>query len=263
LQTTGAPTGTQTLWTVGEVAELTRLSIRTLHHYDDLGLLRPSARSGANYRLYTPADLERLRRVLTWRDLGFSLADIARLLGAGAAEERRALELQATLLTEQLRQTRQKLSAVTSLLGAARREGAPMTREELKEMFGSFAHGQYEDEVQERWGDTEAYRQSRARTEKYTKADWAQLKAEMEAINARYVALMDAGVGPDSPQAAAAAEAQRSHFDRWYYDCSPQMLRNVSDLWVSDERFTRNIDRVRPGLAAYQHAAVQAWAAER
>lgn len=253
-------TTAETRWTVGEVAELTGVSIRTLHHYDDLDLLRPSARSAANYRLYTPADLERLRRILTWRELGFALAEVGRLLGAGAAEERRALELQAALLGERLRQTERRLRAVTSLLGAAARQGAPMTREELKEMFGTFDHGRYEEEVQERWGDTEAYRQSRERTGKYTKADWEQIKAEMEAINARYVALMDAGTPPGSPEAAAVAQAQRDHFDRWYYDCSPQMLRSVSNLWVEDERFTRNIDALRPGLAAYQHAAVQAWA---
>lgn len=135
-----------------------------------------------------------------------------------------------------------------------------MTREELKELFGGFDHSQYEAEVQERWGDTEAYRQSRERTGRYTKADWEQLKAEMEAIDARYVALMDAGTPPGSPEAAAVAAAHRAHFDRWYYDCSPQMLRNVSNLWVQDERFTRNIDARKPGLAAYQHAAVQAWA---
>ena len=135
-----------------------------------------------------------------------------------------------------------------------------MTREDLKEMFGTFDHGQYEEEVQERWGDTEAYRQSRERTGRYTKADWEQIKAEMEAINARYMALMDAGTPPSSPEAAEVARAQRDHFDRWYYDCSPQMLRGVSNMWVEDERFTRNIDALRPGLAAYQHAAVQAWA---
>ena len=249
-------------WTVGEVAELTGISIRTLHHYDDLGLLRPSARSGANYRLYTPGDLERLHRILTWRELGFPLAEVGRLLGAGAAEERRALELQAALLGEQLRQTGRRLRAVTSRLASAAREGAPMTREELKELFGGFDHSQYREEVQERWGDTGAYRQSRERTRRYTKADWEGLKAEMEAINARYVALMDAGTPPGSPEAAAVAAAHRAHFDRWYYDCSPQMLRGVSNMWVEDERFTRNIDARKPGLAAYQHAAVQAWAGQ-
>lgn len=253
---------TQTLWTVGEVAELTRVSIRTLHHYDDLGLLKPSERSEANYRLYTAGDLARLYRILTWRELGFPLGEIGRLLEADPAEEKRALELQAALLGEQLRQTERKLRAVTSLLQPTRLgEGAwNVTKKELTEIFDGFDHSEYEAEVQERWGDTEAYRQSQARTGRYTKADWEQLKAETDALNARYLALMDAGVPADSPQAAEVAEAHRAHFHKWFYDCSPEMLRGVSNLWVQDPRFTKNIDKVRSGLAAYQHAAVQAWA---
>lgn len=249
-------------WTVGEVAEMTRVSIRTLHHYDDLGLLVPSARSEANYRLYTGGDLARLYRILTYRDLGFPLAEITRLLKADAVEERRALELQAALLREQLHRTQEQLRAVTSLLKTGTPgEGAwQMTKDELKEIFEGFDHRDYEAEVQERWGDTEAYRQSAARTKHYTKADWAQVKAEADALAGRYIALMEAEIPADSPQAAEVAEAHRAHFHRWFYDCSAEMLRGVSSLWVSDDRFTRNIDRKKAGLAAYQYAAVQAWA---
>lgn len=252
---------TRTLWTVGEVAELTRVSIRTLHHYDEIGLLAPSERSEANYRLYTPADLGRLHRILTFRELGFPLAEILRLLSAGADEEQRALRLQAALLEEQLRQTEQKLQAVTSLLQAETLgEGAwNVTKEELKDIFGGFDHSQYENEVQERWGDTAAYKQSAERTKRYTKADWQEIKAEADAISERFVALMDAGVPADSPQAAELAEAHRAHIHKWFYDCSPEMLGGVSNLWVNDPRFTKNIDKAQEGLAAYQHAAVQAW----
>ncbi|GAA5504505.1 HTH-type transcriptional activator TipA [Deinococcus xinjiangensis] len=256
------PNDIQTLWTVGEVAELSRVSIRTLHHYDDLGLLKPSERSEANYRLYTAGDLEQLYRILTWRELGFPLGEIGRLLGADAAEQRRALELRSALLGEQLRQTERQLRAVTSLLQPSRLgEGAwNVNKEELKEIFEGFDHSEYEAEVQERWGDTAAYRQSEERTRNYTKADWEQLKAEADALNARYLALLDAGIPADSPQAAAVAEAHRAHFHKWFYDCSPEMLRGVSNLWVQDPRFTKNIDKGRSGLAAYQYAAVQAWA---
>ena len=250
----------QTLWTVGEVAEISRVSIRTLHHYDSVGLLQPSERSEANYRLYTAADLSRLRRILTWRSLGFALAEIVRLLEADPAEERRALELQAVRLSRELHQTSEKLRAVTSLLQPGKPgEGAEqMTREELSAMFDGFDSSEYESEVQERWGDTAAYRQSQERTSRYTKADWKQIKAELDSLNARYVALMEAGTPPESPQAAQLAEAHRAHMHRWFYDCSPEMFRAVSAMWVNDPRFTANIDRLKPGLAAYQYASVQA-----
>lgn len=248
-------------WTVGEVAELTRLSIRTLHHYDAVGLLTPSARSEANYRLYTQADLARLWRILTYRELGFPLLEIARLLDADRAEEKRALELQAALLQEQMHTAQKKLRAVTSLLNATGEKS--MSKEELKDLFDGFDHSQYQDEVKERWGDTEAYRQNAERMKRYSPADIERMKAEGVELHAKYMALMDAGVSADSPQAAEVAEAHRAYFDRWFYDCSPEMLKNVSNLWVQDPRFTRNIDRAREGLAAYQYAAVQAWASKK
>lgn len=252
-------------WTVGEVAELTRLSVRTLHHYDDLGLLRPIERSEANYRLYSRADVARLYRILTYRDLGFPLTEIMRLLNADAAEERTALALQAALLQEQIERTQAKLRAVTSLLNADMRgEGAlSMSKEETKQLFDQFDNSQYEDEVKERWGNTEAYRQSTQRMKAYSPADLERMKQEGAELQAKYVALMDAGVPADSPQAAEVAEEHRAHFHQWFYDCTPEMLRGVSEMWVNDPRFTKNIDRIKEGLAAYQHATVQAWASKQ
>lgn len=249
-------------WTVGEVSLLTRVSVRTLHHYDDLGLLSPGERSEGNYRLYTPADLAQLHRILTFRELGLPLAEIQRLLDAPADAEVQALQTQAALLREQLQRTGANLERVEALLNAAQRgEGVTMTNNEIiKEVFDGFDHSQYDDEVQQRWGDTDAYQQSAARTKRYAKADWEQIKAEGDGLSERYIALMDAGVPAYSPQAAAVAEAHRAYFHKWFYDCSPEMLRGVSDMWVNDERFTCNIDKARAGLAAYQHAAVQAWA---
>ena len=243
-------------WTVGEVAELTRVSVRTLHHYDAIGLLVPSERSEAGYRLYTPADLTRLQRILTFRELGFALADILKLLQADESAQRRALELQAARLRAELQTTQRRLRAVTSLL----QEEMPMTQEDIKQMFEQFDPREHEAEVKERWGDTEAYRQSAERMKRYTPADRERMNSEGAELHARYVALMDAGVPADSPQAAAVAEAHRAYFHEWFYDCTPEMLRLVSQSWVHDPRFTANIDQIRPGLAAYQYAAVQAWA---
>lgn len=248
-------------WTVGEVAELTRVSVRTLHHYDAVGLLSPSARSEAGYRLYAPADVARLWRILTFRELGFALADIGKLLGSSPEAEREALGLQAALLREQLARTQARLSTVTSLLRAAERgEGDVMTKEKIEQMFEGFDPSEYDAEVKERWGDTEAYRQSAERMARYTPADRERMTSEGAELHARYAALLGAGTPADSPEAAAVAEAHRAYFDQWFYDCTPEMLKMVSHHWVSDPRFTANIDGIRPGLAAYERAAVQAWA---
>jgi DNA-binding transcriptional MerR regulator len=252
-------------WTVGEVATLTRVSVRTLHHYDDIGLLRPGGRSGSNYRLYTAADLARLWRILAYRELGFALADIADLLGAAGDAELAALRRQAALLRERARHAQDTLAQIEAFIRAAERgEGVPtLTRDDIKQVFDGFDPHAHEAEAQERWGDTDAYRQSRARTARYTRADWEAVRAEMDAIAAAYVALMDRGVPADSPAAQEVASRHHAHIHARYYEAPPALMRGLAQMWVQDERFTRNIDRARAGLAAYQSAAVTVWADSR
>jgi MerR family transcriptional regulator, thiopeptide resistance regulator len=247
---------------VGEVAALTGVSVRTLHHYDEIGLLRPAERSDGNYRLYTPDDLARLRRVLTWRSLGVSLTEVAGLLDAPPDLERDALHAHATRLRDDLRRTQHTLRQVQARLDAlnGRAEESRMNNEDIRAAFDGFDPARYEAEVQERWGDTDAYRQSAARTARYTPADWQRIRAEMDSITAGYVDLMDAGVPPIDARAQAVAARHRAHISGAYYDASPQMMRGLAQMWVADERFTQSIDRTRPGLAAYQSAAVTAWA---
>lgn len=142
-----------------------------------------------------------------------------------------------------------------------------MTDKEQKDMFGELFDGfdpaEYDAEVQERWGESDAYKQSAARTKRYTKADWRQVADEGAAVTARYVALMDAGIAPDSPEAFAVAESHCAYFTKWFYDCGPEMFGNLGHMWVADPRFTKNIDKAREGLAAFQSAVAQAWAASK
>ncbi|GGL75419.1 hypothetical protein GCM10010840_11900 [Deinococcus aerolatus] len=252
-------------WTVGEVALLTRLSVRTLHHYDEIGLLRPGARTEAGYRLYTPADLARLWRVLSYRELGFPLAEITRLLDAPPGGEVAALRTQVALLREKQRRTQATLDAALTYLRAAERgEGVPtMTNAEVKGIFDGFDPAEHEAEAQERWGDTDAYTQSARRTSRYGKADWEAVRAELNVIYNRYLTLMAAGTPPGSAEARAVAADHRAHISARYYDASPEMMRGLAQMWVADERFTRNIDSAGEGLAAYQSAAVLAWADEK
>jgi len=253
-------------WTVGTAAELAKVSVRTLHHYDEIGLLCPTGRSESGYRLYSAGDLERLHQILLFRELGFALPEIRDIMCDPDFDRISALEAQRSLLAEKACRTEAMLSAIDAALEAAR-GGTPMTEKEQKEMFGELFDGfdpaEYEAEVQERWGETDAYKQSAARTKRYTKADWEQVAEEGKVVTDAYLALMDAGVAPDSPEAFAAAEAHAAYFTKWFYDCGPEMLGNLGKMWVADPRFTKNIDKARPGLAAYQSAVVQAWAASQ
>jgi len=253
-------------WTVGGAAEIGKVSVRTLHHYDQIGLLVPSARSDSGYRLYSEEDLERLHQILLFRELGFALTDISRIMLDPAFDRAEGLRAQRSLLLEKARRTEAMLEAIDAALTAAE-GGATMTVEERSDMFGELFDGfdpaDYEDEVKERWGETDAYKQSTARTKRYTRADWERLAAESAAVTAEFIALIDAGRAPDSPEAIAVAGRHHAHLEKWFYDCSPQMYAGLAQMWVDDERFTRNIDKAREGLAAYQSAAAQAWVASR
>ena len=253
-------------WTVGEAAQIAKVSVRTLHHYDEVGLLAPSSRSESGYRLYESGDLERLHQILLFRELGFALDDIRRIMLDPAFDRTEALRAQRSLLAEKAHRTEAMLAAIDTALAADER-GTTMTEEDRAEMFGELFDGfnpeDYEEEVQERWGGTDAYGQSAERTKSYTKADWAQIKAEMDQNTAAFIALMDAGIPADSPEAIALAEAKRLHISKWFYDCPIEFYANMAAIWVNDPRFTKNIDKPHAGLAAYSYAAVKALVASK
>jgi DNA-binding transcriptional MerR regulator len=243
--------------TTGAVARLAGISIRTLHHYDEIGLLAPGERSDAGYRLYADSDLERLQQILLLRQLGLGLDEIARVLDEPGYDR-----LEAPI--EQRRQLEQSRTRIDRLIAAvdraisASQEGRTMTPEESLEVFGDFDPAQYEDEGKERWGDTDAYRESARRTKAYTKQDWLQIGVESDAINQAFIALMDAGVPSTGPEAQAVAERHRGHISTWFYPCSPEIHAGLGQMYVMDSRFTENIDKAKPGLARYMSEAIEA-----
>jgi DNA-binding transcriptional MerR regulator len=243
--------------TVSQLARLAGVSVRTLHHYDALGLLRPSERSAAGYRLYGEGDLQRLQQVLFFKELEFPLEDIKRIVCDPAFDLHAALRMQRQLLTEKATRIRALLQTVDATLGALEK-GTAMTKEEMFEVFGEYDPSKYQEEAQQRWGDTDAYKESARRTARYGKKDWERIKAEGDAITAGLARLLEAGRAPASTEAMALAEQHRQHISRWFYPCSHAMHRGLGEMYVSDARFTENIDRTRPGLAAYWREAIRA-----
>ena len=156
---------------VGEVAALAGVTVRTLHHYDRIGLLSPSGRTAAGYRQYSPADLDRLHQVLLYRELGFPLEEVATLLDDPAADPEAHLRRQHALLRDRLDRTSAMVAAVEKEM-EARAMGISLTPEERFEVFGEHDPAQYDAEVEERWGETDAYAQSKRKTAAYSKDDW-------------------------------------------------------------------------------------------
>lgn len=242
--------------TVGQVAQTFGVTVRTLHHYDAQGLVVPSARTHSGYRLYTDADLSRLAVVVTYRRLGLPLTQVRDLLdGDGTASEH--LRRQRDAVLTRLGELTDLVTAIDAALEAEMND-RPATTAELKELFGDGFSEEYATEAEERWGETDAWKQSAARSKRHTPADWAAIKTEMDAVNAALVAALTSGAAPDSDEAMDAAEAHRAHIARWFYDLDHSFHRGLADMYLADPRFTKTYEDQAPGLAQYVHDAIHA-----
>ena len=244
-------------YTVGRVADLSGVTIRTLHHYDEIGLLSPGGRSAAGYRIYEDSDIERLQRILFYRELGFSLEEIATIVDDPRTDAIGHLRRQRGLLTERVERLNTMVRAIDYEM-EARTMNIKLTPEERLEVFGEFRPEDHAEETERRWGETEAYKESHRRVSGYAKEDWQRLKAEEEEIRTRLAAAFGVGLAPDSEEAMAAVEAHRRHISRWFYECSHEMHRGLTEMYVSDERFRSHYDTRTPGLANFIRQAALA-----
>lgn len=240
---------------VKDVSRIARVSIRTLHYYDEIGLLTPTARTDAGYRLYTDDDLLRLQQILIGRELGLPLEDIRRALDDPVFDRRDALLAQRQQLERRARQTAAMITAVDAALALVTDRGG---ERHMDQIFYGFDASKYEAEAQQRWGDTHAYKEAARRTKGYTKEDWTRLRAEQEAIYSDAAGLMKAGRTAIDEDVLAVAERHRLLIDRWFYSCSPQTHRGLASLYESDSRFAAAIDEHSPGLAMFLIAAIRA-----
>jgi DNA-binding transcriptional MerR regulator len=244
---------------VGTIARLAGVSVRTLHHYDAIGLLSPKRRSGKGYRLYGADDLLRLQQILIRRELGMSLEQIGHALDQPSFDMRAALLEQRTQLEARRQRTDSMLRSIDAALAAL---DQPTHQEQtimnVREMFDGFDPSEYEQEAEQRWGATEAHAESAKRTKSYGPADWQQIKLEADAISRELAQLFASGAPSDGEAARAVAERHRLHIDRWFYPCSPDMHVGLGRMYVADERFAANYEKYAVGLTAYFSAAIEA-----
>jgi DNA-binding transcriptional MerR regulator len=243
--------------TVSAVARTSGITVRTLHHYDEIGLLVPSERSEAGYRLYSTTDLERLQEILFYRELGLPLDEISRLMDEPGAVRSVTLRRQRALLEERSRHLQAMVDAIDLAL-LADEEGIPMGDDDMFEVFGGFDPKQYEAETEERWGETPAFQESQRRTSRYGKDEWQAIKDEGGACAQALADLMTSGAPADGEAAMDAADAYRLHIDRWFYPCSHEMMRGLGGMYVADPRFTAFWANYAEGLAGYVRDAIDA-----
>jgi DNA-binding transcriptional MerR regulator len=244
-------------YTVGVAADMAGVSVRTLHHYDRIGLVRPSSRSPAGYRLYTEADLGRLQRVLFYRELDLDLGDIAEVVSDPKITDEGHLRRQRELIEQRIGRCQGMLAVIDREL-TARKGGISLTLQERRKVWGGDRLLEHMDEAERRWGHQPSFAQRQLRTAAYTEQDWLRLRDELHVIHRRLADSLSQGVPATDPAVMDLAEQLRQHTDRWFHDCGYDKHRELAELYRTNQRSGRNYDDMAPGLSQYVHDAIMA-----
>ena len=235
-----------------EFAELTGVSVRTLHYYDEIGLLLPAhVDEQTGYRFYDEAALLRMQEILFFRELDFSLKSIRDILSSPHFDKHKALAEQKHLLTLKKERLERLISAI---------DGA-VKGENIMSAFDNSEFETYKAEAREKWGNTDAYKEHAEKTKAYSKEKWGNLAGEMNEILAAFAACMNSGSAPDSAEAQNLVEALQGHISGNYYTCTKEILAGLGQMYACDERFKNNIDKHAAGNAVFISKAIEAYCA--
>lgn len=240
---------------IQETARQAGVSERTLRYYDRIGLLPPQGVTQAGYRVYGEAELERLQEILFFRELGFPLAEIKRIMASPGYDRRDALKRQREMLIME----RNRLSSMIELTERALKGEKGMGFEAFDSSELERRREEYAQEVRERWGDTPEYAESAKRTARYDREDWAQLQQGMTDIFAQFAALR--GQTPDSEAVQALVARWQAYISDHFYACSRETLAGLGQMYMADERFMKSIDQAGEGTAALMSAAIAVYCA--
>ena len=231
---------------IKEFAGLTGVSVRTLHYYDEIGLLKPSFVDEQNgYRFYDEASLERMQEILFYRELDFSLKSIAELLASPNYNKQKALAKQKQLLTLK----KERLERLIAALEQAEKGEITMSAFDNSEY--ETARQQYEDEAKQRFGETDAYKESRAKTRGYSKEKWNDVLGGMNGVFAEFAECKNCGERTDSDTAQQLVKKLQDYITANFYHCTDDILAGLGQMYVCDERFRNNIDKNGDGTAEF------------
>ncbi|MCI8443121.1 MAG: MerR family transcriptional regulator [Provencibacterium sp.] len=241
--------------TVREVSRLAKVSVRTLHYYDAIGLLKPTQVTGAGYRLYDDAALRRLQSILLFRELQFPLKEIRAILDSPHFEPEKALSQQIKLLELQYRH----IGELIALARKIQKEGVGFMGFEA---FDKTELERYKAETRQRWGTTAAYAEYEQRAQQQGEADQQEISCRLMARFAEMGRLSQ-----QQPESAAAQEkvaALQRFITENCYTCTDEILKGLGEMYTADPRMRDSIDRAGgEGTAAFVSQAIAVYCRSR
>ena len=237
---------------INEFAKLVSVSVRTLHYYDEIGLLKPAFVDEQNgYRFYDENSLLRMQEILFYRELDFPLKSILEILSSPDYDKQKALAEQRKLLELK----KERLERIIDALDGATKGKVTMTAFDNSDY--ETARKQYEVEAKQRWGETDAYKEHAEKTAKYTKDKWQAVNDGLMVIFAKFAECMNNGNTADSDEAQALVKELQNYITENYYTCTNEILAGLGLMYVADERFKTNIDKNGDGTAEFVSQAIE------
>ncbi|MFD4129253.1 MerR family transcriptional regulator [Streptomyces globisporus] len=244
--------------TVGQVSARLGVTVRALHHWDEIGLAQPSLRTAAGYRLYTAGDLERLHRIVVYRELGLGLDRIRTVLDDMTDDVLGALRAQRTQVAERIDRLQQLGAGLDRMIEA--HEGGPLlTDEQQAAIFGPGWDPDGPARARLRYGDTTQWRQYAERSAARSPEEWQAVADDMADLDRALGEAMDAGIPPGSPEANRLVERHREVFAS-YFRLTRQMQVCLGRMYEADPGFAAHYDGIRPGLAMWFRRIIDAGA---
>ncbi|MFE7745862.1 MerR family transcriptional regulator [Nocardia sp. NPDC057455] len=242
--------------TVGQVSTRLGVTVRALHHWDEIGLARPSLRTGAGYRLYTAGDLELLNRIVVYRELGLGLDSIRAILDGSAADVPGALRAQRTQVAERIDRLRQLSAGLDRMIDAHER-GLLLTAEQQSAIFGPLWNPDWAAHARQRYGHTAQWQQYAERSATRGPEEWQAIADAVVCLERALGDAMDAGVTPGSPEANELVERHREVFAS-YFPLTRQMQVCLGRMYEADPGFAAHYDGIRAGLATWMRRIIDA-----
>ena len=232
---------------IKEFAEFTGVSVRTLHYYDEIGLLRAADVDRATgYRFYDEQSLLRMQEILFYRELDFSLKSIGEILASPNYDKEKVLKEQKQLLILK----KERLERLIHAIDRAEKG------EHVMKAFDNSEYETYKAEAQERWGKTDAYKEHAEKTKSYGKDKWSSLATDMDVILGAFAVCMKNGSAPDAEEPQGLVKKLQNHITENYYNCTDEILFGLGQMYVADERFKNNIDKHAAGTAEFIREAI-------
>lgn len=243
--------------TVGQVSTRLGVTVRALHHWDEIGLARPSLRTAAGYRLYTAGDLERLHRIIVYREIGLGLDRIGAVLDDSGTDVPAALRAQRAQVAERIARL-QQLSAGLDRMIDAHERGLLLTVEQQAALFGPRWNPDWPVQARQRWGDTPQWQQYAERSAARGPKEWQAIADTIADLDRALADAMDAGVTPGSSEANQLVERHREVFSSSYFPLTRQMQVCLGRMYESDPGFAAHYNGIRAGLATWFRRSIDA-----